>query len=291
MNDYRHILVTGGNGRLGRALGAQGCLTLNRSECDITKSEYIRQALEAYKPRLVINCAAYTQVDAAEDNQDAAYAANHIGAKYLAEACAKSETPLIHISTDCVFGDSTPSLFMTEDDACVPLSVYGKSKWLGEEAVRKSGERAIVVRVSWLFDDGQDTFIDKILNQSLAHQSLRVVQDAYGRPTSTRDLAHILIKLSERMIDGMPVPAILHIGPQDPVSRYDWAKVIFEHSGKLGHLSPELVPCPAGDFPEIARRPRGLILDIASGNALLGLMPDWRTATAEAVAARLAANT
>ncbi len=288
MAEHRRILVIGGEGRLGSALSKAGCRALGRKACDITQPDMIRDALTAYTPDLVINCAAYTDVDRAETEPDLAYAVNHDGAAYLASACAASRTPLIHISTDYVFGDGLSNRPVTEDDAPAPLSVYGTSKWLGDEAVRKSSDCSIVVRVSWLFDQSRSSFIGKMLALAHTQDRLSIAQDSYGRPTPIADLVHPLIKLGYRMIDGMPVPGIIHIGPQEPVSRYEWATAIFEDSARFGGPAPRLIPCADEHAPEPARRPRNLILDIATGNALLGLMPDWRAASTRVVETLLA---
>lgn len=285
MINAENILVTGGNGRLGQALGALGCNALGRDALDILSTDSISAAIARYTPTLIINCAAYTDVDKAETERDAAYALNRDGAANIAFICADQRIPLIHISTDCVFGDGTITRTMTEDDIPAPLSVYGHSKLAGELAVSAAGRRHVcIVRVSWLFDETSDTFIAKILRAAKTRDTLQIIDDAYGRPTSVASLAQQCVALAERMLTGMPVPEILHIGPQNPVSRFQWAKVIFAQSAALGGPNPEIMPCSSSTYPEPARRPRGLILDIATANALLGRMPDWREANASAVA-------
>ena len=285
----KDILVTGGNGRLGKALGALGCTALGRQDMDITSTDSIHSALGKHTPKLIINCAAYTAVDRAETEQEAAFAINRDGAENLARACAAPRIPLIHISPDCVFGDGDIIRPLTEEDTPAPLSIYGKSKLAGEQAMHAAGrQRVCIARVSWLFDTADDTFIAKILNAAKSRDSLQIVDDAYGRPTPVADLAAMLIVLAKRMLDGMPSPEILHLGPQNPVSRFQWAKAIFMQSAALNGPAPTITPCASDVFPEPARRPRGIILDIASANALLGRMPDWRNANADAVAKLLA---
>lgn len=279
-----NILVTGGQGRLGKALGALGCRALSRQKMDLTLPTSIQHALDMYKPELVINCAAYTQVDRAEREPDLAFAINRDGAENLAAACAAPRIPLIHISTDCVFGDGQTDRPVTENDTPTPLSIYGQSKLAGETAIRAGGrKRTCIARISWLFDEAEDTFIGKMLNIAKSRRSLQIVDDAYGRPTPASDLAKQLFSLAERILDGMPLPEILHLGPQNPVSRFEWAREIFNKSAELGGPNPTLTPCPSDTFPEPARRPRGLILDVATATALLGSMPDWRAANAQAV--------
>lgn len=291
MIDPKTILVTGGNGRLGKALGQLGCTALGRAQLDVTSLQSLQSALDTHAPKLIINCAAYTGVDRAETEQDAAYAINRDGAKNLAAVCAAPRIPLIHISTDCVFGDGDILRPVTENDQPAPLSVYGQSKLAGEQAISLEGRsRVCIARISWLFDQGEDTFIGKMLAHGKTRDAMKIVDDAYGRPTPVAPLADMLLKLAARMIEGMPVPEILHIGPQNPVNRFQWAKAIFAQSAALGGPAPRLTPCSSDTFPEPARRPRGLILDIATANALLGHMPDWRDANADSVA-QLLANT
>ena len=284
MTALKDILVTGGQGRLGKALDALGCRALSRKQMDITAPASVQNALETYKPALIINCAAYTQVDRAEREPDLAYAINRDGAENLAAACVAPRIPLIHISTDCVFGDGKTDRPVTENDTPAPLSVYGQSKLAGEAVIRADGRRrTCIARISWLFDEVEDTFVGKMLNIAKTRSSLQIVDDAYGRPTPASDLARQLLTLAERILDGLPLPEILHLGPQNPVSRFDWATEIFTKSAELGGPAPTLTPCLSDTFPEPARRPRGLILDVATATALLGPLPDWRTANAKAV--------
>ena len=286
------ILVTGGHGRLGKALGRLGCTALGRAELDIASSESIDAAITRLAPRAVINCAAYTAVDQAESEPEKAYAINRDGAANIAQACAHLRIPLVHISTDCVFGDGDINRPTMENDLPNPLSIYGKTKLAGEQAVRLAGrQRVCIARVCWLFDDGPDTFIDKILGAAKGRDQLQIVEDAYGRPTSTAALATQLKALAERMADGMPTPEILHFGARDAVNRYEWAKIIFAKSIALGGPAPTLAPCPAETFPEPARRPRNLVLDIATASALFGNMPDWREETGKIVMNLLAQKT
>ena len=143
--------------------------------------------------------------------------------------------------------------------------------------------------MAWLFDDGADTFIGKMLKIAEGREVLSIVDDEWGRPTPVAALALQLMELAERMVfDLSPVPEILHLGPPGPVSRYDWAVRIFEASAKLGGPAPRLERVSADVFPTAARRPRGLVLDVSRAEALLGQMPDWGPYSDAAVARLLA---
>lgn len=280
------ILVTGGEGRLGRALGRLGMRTLGRSGLNILDADSIAKALTAHAPLMVINTAAYTAVDRAETEERAAFAINETGAKLLAQACNARRLPLIHISTDCVFGDGDPARPVSETDPTHPLSVYGRSKLAGEQAVLAAGGPVCIARVAWLFEEAPGTFVEKMLSLAQTRDALSVVNDAHGRPVPVADLAIWLLKLSEKMSAGAPLPDVLHLGPPLPVSRFEWAAEIFKASRELDGPSPELTACSSDHFSEPARRPRGLVLDVARADALLGQMPDWRpacTATVRAI--------
>ena len=284
MIDTSKILVTGGKGGLGRALATLSCNALGRDELDVSSESSVCNAIENHAPGLVINCAAYTAVDQAESDEAAAYAVNETGARHIANACLERRLPLIHISTDCVFGDRPPNQPVLETDTPDPLSVYGASKLAGEKAVLETARRQVcIVRASWLFDAKTTSFISKIMDAARTRETLQMVNDEYGRPTPLPDLAGQLIALADRMLNAMPVPEILHLGPREAVTRLDWAKAVFARSAKMGGPDPDLIACSADAFQTAARRPRGLVLDIATATALLGIMPSWREATDAAV--------
>jgi dTDP-4-dehydrorhamnose reductase len=278
------ILVAGGQGKLGSALGQLGANALGRSALDVLSADSATQALDTHKPNLVINCAAYTNVDKAETDVETAHALNAEGAQIIANACAEHRIPLIHISTDCVFGDGAPNRPVSETAKPNPLSVYGQSKLEGEQAVHLAKGTSCIARVSWLFDHGPQSFIGKMLAIAQERDEMQVVDDAYGRPTEIGALAAKLLKLAELMIEEKAVPPVLHLGSPDPVSRFGWAQEIFAASAKLGGPAPALSPCSSDIFSEPARRPRGLVLDTRLADGLLGSFAGWQQATHRAVA-------
>lgn len=283
------VLVTGGGGRLGQALAALGCRTLSRQDLDITDKGSILRAMQAGDVRCVINAAAYTAVDAAEADREAAERVNGLGAGLVAEVAAGLGAPVIQVSTDCVFGDGDPALPVREDAPTGPLSVYGASKRQGEILVRQAAGTCCLVRVAWLFDDSPTTFIGKMLKIAAGREVLSVVDDEWGRPTPLAALAEQLMQLAAMMVAAPDsVPDMLHLGPPNPVSRYDWAVRIFEASARSGGPAPRLERVSASAFATAARRPRGLVLDVSRAEALLGPMPDWMPFSDAAVARLLA---
>ncbi|MCZ4297385.1 dTDP-4-dehydrorhamnose reductase [Henriciella marina] len=281
--DPNAILVTGGGGRLGQALGRLGCTALDRNALDLTDRASIAQTIRRSRPKLVINTAAYTNVDGAEAEADRAHQINAKGAGLIAEVCAAEAIPLIHISTDMVFSKGDPDQPVTEQAEPAPNSVYGQSKLEGELAVRAAGGRHCIARVSWLFSGEGESFISKILAVAAQRDHLQLVNDEYGRPTHVDPLAAHLLKLSDLMVAKEDVPTLLHLGPPEPVSRYGWAREIFNVSGKTGGPTPEMTPVPGSTFQTPAQRARGLVLDVTLADSLLGPMPAWQPMSASVV--------
>lgn len=281
--DANAILVTGGAGRLGRALGRLGCNAPGRDGLDITNRASIAQAIREARPVLVINAAAYTNVDGAEAEADRAHQINAKGAGLIAEVCAEEDIPLIHISTDMVFSQGDPDQPVTEQAEPAPNSVYGQTKLDGELAVRAASGRHCIARVSWLFSGEGESFITKILAVAAQRDHLQLVDDEYGRPTHVDALAAHLLKLSALMVANKTVPPLLHLGPPAPVSRYGWAREIFDVSGECGGPTPEMIPVPGSTFPTPAQRARGLVLDVTLADSLLGPIPEWQPMSASVV--------
>lgn len=276
MIEAGRILVAGGAGRLGSALARLGCNAPGRDRLDITDASKITAAIEQSAPSVVINAAAYTNVDGAETESDLANRINAYGAGTLARLCAVAGIPLLHVSTDMVFSEGDPELPISETARPAPNSVYGESKLEGEMQVRAAGGRHCITRVSWLFSDEGESFISKILAVGAKRGQLDLVDDEYGRPTHVDPLAAHLIQLAQMLAEGTAVPGLLHLGPADPVSRYGWAKEIFSVAEEAGGPSPELKHVPGSHFATPAARARGVILNVKQADDLLGPMPAWQ---------------
>ena len=199
-----NVVITGANGQLGRELVRQAKSAdvevhpFDRQQLDITDENRIKQVLAGLSPAVVINAAAYTQVDRAEDEPDRAYASNTDGPAYLARYCAAYRHALIHISTDYVF-DGTTDRPYRESDPIIPLGIYGHSKAKGEAAVRSALPQHIIVRTSWLYSVYGHNFVKTILKLAATQKTLKVVADQAGSPTSAADLAAAALIIARKI--------------------------------------------------------------------------------------------
>jgi dTDP-4-dehydrorhamnose reductase len=274
------ILVTGGAGQVGRALARRGRArghdvgTPARGDLDITRPAEVDVALSGI-PDMVVNAAAYTAVDRAESERDAAFAANRDGAANLAAACRRAEVPLIHLSTDYVFDGESPTPYR-ENDPVHPLGTYGESKAAGEAAVRERCPAATILRTSWVFGLEGASFPRTILRLAREREVLRVVADQHGCPTFADDLADAVIALAERGV----APELLHFCGGEPTTWHGFAEAIV--SGARAWLGPESLRCQrvepiaTADYPTPARRPRNSVLDTSRIRALGIPTPSWR---------------
>ncbi|HUQ07259.1 MAG TPA: dTDP-4-dehydrorhamnose reductase [Kofleriaceae bacterium] len=280
MSAPRRVLVTGGGGRLARALvrgaAADGdaafeLVALDRTACDITNADSIARALDAHvagrePPGVVINAAAFTGVDRAETERDAAFAVNATGAGTLARACAERGLRLLHVSTDHVFGGTAARPYR-EHDATAPRSVYGASKAAGEEAVRNAG--GTVVRTSWLFGEGPEGFVPAIAARLRAGERVRVVDDQHGCPTYADDLAAALRSL----VTLRELPDVLHYCGEGPTTWHGFAGAIAE---TLGVDPSRIDAVSTRAYGAAAPRPAYSVLDTERMRRL-GIAPrPWR---------------
>lgn len=246
------LFVTGAGGQLGKELmllDAPPHIQIHgagRDQLDITDAEQCRQLLASYTPDAVLHCAAYTAVDKAESEPDAAYLVNQIGTRNVALAAKACGAKLCYISTDYVF-DGQGNVPYEEHDAVNPQTVYGKSKLAGEQEVQSIMDRAYIVRTSWVFGQYGSNFVRTILKLASERGELQVVSDQIGSPTYTLDLARFLIELVQTEYYG-----IYHASNQGACSWYDFAKEIVHESGMH---TVKLHPCATSAFPRPAARP------------------------------------
>jgi dTDP-4-dehydrorhamnose reductase len=278
----RNIVVVGSGGMLGRdvveRLRSAGFTleALSRPQIDITKKESVHSALGRMEaPRVLINCAAYTAVDRAESDPEAAFAANRDGPACLAEECESLEIPLIHISTDYVFNGKSGRPYK-EEDAADPINVYGLSKWQGEEAVRSRLARHIIVRTSWLYGAGGGNFVKTILRLGAEREELKVVCDQYGCPTWSFDLAGCLVRIAERALSGAEtVPwGTYHYSGAGITTWYNFALAILDRAGRrLSSRIARVSPVASSSYPTAAARPRYSALDCGKIEAVFEMTP------------------
>lgn len=272
-------LITGANGQLGRALqrfAPADCrlAAFGHVELDITDAHAVEAALAAGRYDVLINAAAYTNVEAAERDTERAYRTNALAPGTIARACAVHGVHLVHVSTDFVF-DGAKGAPYTPEDAPAPLNVYGASKLEGERNVASAlPGRACIVRTSWVHSADGANFVTKMLERMAAGAPLRVVTDEVGAPTSVHSLARALWRCASARLNGLH-----HWSDAGVVSRFDYARAIASIAGEIGLLAtqPEIVPARVADFPSSARRPTYSVLDTRATQAALGITPpSWQ---------------
>ncbi len=277
------IMVTGSAGQLGQAVlrapEGEGIerVGLDRGRLDITDRAAVRDALAGLAPDVVVNCAAFTAVDAAETEREAAFAVNRDGAAILAQACAARRRPLIHLSTDYVF-DGEKGAPYVEDDAPRPLNVYGASKAAGEVAVREHLAEHLILRTSWLYGAGGGNFVGSILRLAATRAEIPVVDDQRGCPTAATDLAATLLTLARRAAAGNCAWGTYHCCNAGETSWFGFAAAILEGRGQ----ATRPVPVATAAFPRPARRPPRSALDCRLLAARFGIeLRPWRDALAD----------
>ncbi|MBM3404108.1 MAG: dTDP-4-dehydrorhamnose reductase [Bacteroidetes bacterium] len=271
------ILITGSKGQLGSELRILSkrfhdyqftCIDV--LELNLTNQNKVDAYLQQLKPSVIINCAAYTAVDKAEEEPEKAFALNSDAVGHLARYAVSSGALLIHISTDFVF-DGKHKIPYTEEDTPHPLSVYGQSKLKGEDQIRESGCNAIIIRTSWLYSAFGNNFVKTILAKGRERGMLDVVSDQTGSPTYAYDLALLILTLLPKFMlkEGFH---LYHFANEGAVTWFDLAIHTFRISGKRY----EVHPIPSKSFPSLATRPKYSVLDKTKIKTEFGIkIPGW----------------
>jgi dTDP-4-dehydrorhamnose reductase len=279
------VLVTGPAGLLGRAIIEEAVLrghtplALERGDVDVTDAAALTAAFLDAEPQVVVHCAAYTDVDAAELHEAQAMRVNSDSVTTLASLCAGNGALLVYPSTDYVFDGSAATPYLPEHPPS-PLNAYGRSKWEGEQAAR-SLPKHLVARTSWLYGRGGRGFVSTMLRRGAAGCDVEVVTDQIGRPTRTGDLAGAILSLARAGATGT-----YHVtGGGAPASWYQVACEIFDACGFEGSVQPT----SSDVYQRPARRPAYSVLDCASTERIVGPLPEWRSALREHLASSGAA--
>jgi len=266
------ILIAGARGQLGRSLqtfpGSQELTPLERDRLDITDLKAVREAIAAYHPDLVINAAAYNNVDGAESDAEGAYRLNALGPRNLAAATAESGIPVLHVSSDYVF-DGTSNVPYHEYHSPNPLSVYGRSKLAGEAEVRALNERHYIVRTAWLYHEIGENFPNRMLKQRERPQ-VRVVSDQSGSPTYAPHLAKAIGRLVTTGAYGT-----YHFAGHGGTSFYELTVALYRHLG----IEVPVIPVTTAEFPRPAARPPYSVLATLQEPQIL--LPPWEEGLAE----------
>jgi dTDP-4-dehydrorhamnose reductase len=283
------ILVTGRSGQLTTSLAEIAAdrpdlelIALGRPEFDLEMTKKIGEKIEAQRPDLVINAAAYTAVDKAETEPERAFAINRDGAADAARAAARLGVPFVHISTDYVF-DGRKALSYVETDKTGPLNIYGQSKLEGESAVLDEHPLALILRTSWIFSPFGSNFLKTMLKVGAERPVLRVVSDQLGNPTSALDLAAAILEISPALRN--EPGGLYHLTGDGSTSWHGFADFIFRESAKRGGPAPAVEAIPSADYKTAAARPANSRLDCAAFASRFGFsLRPWTSAAAEVVA-------
>ncbi len=277
----RRILIAGANGQLGSRLSefelplGFELIVCDRQMLDVTDVASIERALDSHRPDVIVNAAAFTAVDRAEEEAELARKINGTALQYLAERCVAHSVDLIHVSTDYVFDGNKNDPYQTDDEPS-PAGVYGHSKWEGEKAVVKAFVdsnrcRFWIFRAAWLYDSRGQNFAQTIIRLGESGKSLKIVNDQWGAPAAAGPFAALLMQVAKN--PNLLKSGTWHYGTSGPTTWYDFAQAIFEHK----NLQVDTIPCSTGAYPTLAKRPVYSYLDPVPLMEALGRDPeDWK---------------
>ena len=280
------ILITGADGQLGRSLKKNTdpligeFLFLNRNEFDLCDTNSISTVLSSFKPDYIINCAAYTAVDKAEENSDKAFEVNYHGVVNLIRESSDIKSKIIHISTDYVFNGNGNDPYR-EIDPIDPQTVYGLSKAAGEKALRELADtRSIVIRTSWLYSEFGQNFLKTILRLASERDAINVVDDQFGSPTYADDLAKAIIKIIEKKITFDQTSSVFHFSNSGQCNWFEFAKEIIA----ISNLSCDVHAVSSSEYKTIAKRPEFSVLNCDRIQKVLNYkIRDWKDALKECI--------
>jgi len=266
------ILVFGKTGQVATELQRLGdVVALGRDQADLSNPAACADAIRTHSPRAVINAAAYTAVDKTEEEEALATLINGDAPTAMAQACAELDIPLIHISTDYVFGGTGDAPWQP-DDPTAPQNAYGRSKLAGEIGIRNSGAVHAILRTSWVVSAHGANFVKTMLRLSETRDALNIVADQFGGPTPARDIAMACLQIAEQLIADPSKSGTYHYSGAPDVSWADFARAIFEQAGK----AVAVTPIPTTDYPTPAKRPLNSRMECGATERAFGVpRPDW----------------
>lgn len=281
------ILVTGSNGQVGSCLVKQltelseiECLAVDRDQLDITDRDAVNKLVNEFKPDAIINAAAHTAVDKAEQEVELSYAINRDGPKFLAQSANRVGATILHISTDYVFAGDKVGEYV-ETDAVAPQGIYGQSKLAGELAVAAACPRHIIMRTAWVFCETGNNFVKTMLRLAQSRDELGVVADQFGGPSYAGDIAAALITMAQSLYNGNHDYGIYHFAGMPHVSWHQFASNIFNKANEQGILNKvmRVNAITSDQYPTPAKRPANSKLDCQKIEQTFGIQPsDWQTA-------------
>ena len=282
-----NILITGANGQLGNCMrnaakdSKDNYIFTDVAELDITDAEAVTKAVRDNDIKVIVNCAAYTNVDKAETDRDFAELLNAKAVRNLADTVKANDGTLIHISTDYVFGGSLGNTPRTEEEPVNPTGVYGETKFHGERQIAESGAKAIIIRTAWLYSEYGKNFVKTMLSLTSTKPELKVVFDQVGTPTYAQDLADTIFGIIEnRRFDGNE--GVYHYSNEGVCSWYDFTKMIADIAGSK---ECDIQPCHTDEFPSPVTRPSYSVLDKTKIKNTFGIrIPYWTDSLKKCIA-------
>jgi dTDP-4-dehydrorhamnose reductase len=275
------ILLIGANGQVGwecqRSFASLGkVIVLERQQLDLTDTQAIRDKIQHISPDIIVNATAYTAVDKAEQEPQLAAAINTLAPQVMAEEAVKLDIPLIHYSTDYVF-DGEIGRAWTEEDKTNPQNVYGKTKLAGEQAIAATGAAYLILRTSWVYGARGNNFLRTMIRLATERDKVSVVNDQFGSPTWSRDLANATAEIMTQGIEQIADKSgVYHLTAAGKTSWYGFAQVIFEMLQQQGHNVAELTGIPSRDYPTPAARPAYSCLNNDKFKSAFNLqIPEW----------------
>lgn len=282
MDSTGPILIAGKSGRLAQALIAEATeqsrhvVAMGRPDLDLLDRASITRTFADIKPRAIVNASGIVNMEQAERDPALAFAVNCDAADNLAAAAQASAIPFVHLSSNYVF-DGRKDTPYTEEDATTPISIYGKSKIAGENAVKAADPDAVIVRTSWLFGPSAGNFVTTTLRHAETNDTLRVVTDQHGRPTELTDLSRALLHITDHRLQGGGEAGIYHVAGRGETTWFELAQAIFLGWAARGGRMPQLQAITSAQWGGPAQRPLNGVLDCTKAERIFGVrLPAWQ---------------